>query len=47
MHMENGHVVETAVEARGGLLGKPMLVVLIVSTSLVVGLFVVVGWLQL
>lgn len=36
---ENGHTVETAVEARGGFLGRPVLVVLIVSTLAIVGIF--------
>jgi hypothetical protein len=34
MHKEGGHIVETAVEARGGFLGKPVLVVLVVSVVL-------------
>ena len=42
MHTEGGHIVETAVEARGGLLGMPTLVVLIVSTLLTVGLFALI-----
>ena len=32
MHTEHGHVVGTAVEARGGFLGRPVLAVLIFST---------------
>ena len=43
MHTENGHIVETAVEARAGFLGRPTLVVLVVSTILVVALFVIAG----
>jgi hypothetical protein len=39
MEIKDGRIVETAVEARGGLLGRPVLVVLIVSTLLVVVLF--------
>ena len=39
MHEEAGHIVETPVEARAGFLDRPTLVVLIVSTSLTVGLF--------
>jgi hypothetical protein len=38
MHNDGGHIVETAVEARAGFLDRPTLV-LIVSTSLVIGLF--------
>jgi hypothetical protein len=41
MHNEAGHVVETPVEARAGFLDRPTLVVLIVSTSLTIGLFAV------
>lgn len=36
MHKDGNQVVETAVEARGGLLGGPVLVVLIVSCVLAV-----------
>jgi hypothetical protein len=39
VHNEGGHIVETPVEARAGFLDRPTLVVLIVSTSLTVGLF--------
>jgi hypothetical protein len=39
MHKEAGHIVETPVEARAGVLDRPTLVVLIVSTSLTIGLF--------
>jgi hypothetical protein len=38
MKNRDGRIVETAVEARGGLLGRPVLVVLIVSTLLSIGL---------
>jgi hypothetical protein len=41
MQNENGHV-ETAVEARAGFLDRPTLVVLIVGTCLVVGLFAMI-----
>lgn len=34
MHKEGDHTVESAVEARGGFLGKPVLVVLVVSVVL-------------
>jgi hypothetical protein len=39
MHEEDGRIVETAVEARGARLGRPVLVVLVVSTLTVVGIF--------
>jgi hypothetical protein len=39
---ENGRTVETAVEARAGFLGRPVLAVLVVSVVLVVVAFVVV-----
>ena len=39
MHTEGNQIVETAVEARGWLLGGQTLVVLFVSTVLTVGLF--------
>ena len=42
MQIEGGRIVETAIEARGGLLGRAALVVLIVSTGLTLGLFVAV-----
>ena len=42
MRMENGHVVETAVEARGGFLDRPVLVVLVASTVVVIVAFLVV-----
>ena len=34
--VERGQVVETAVRARSGRLGRPVLVVLIVSTAIVI-----------
>ena len=42
MRMENGHIVETPVEARAGFLDRPTLVVLIVSTALAIGVFVLI-----
>ena len=42
MRNENGRIVETAVEARAGFLDKPTLTVLIVSTGLIIGCFVLV-----
>ena len=42
MHREGNHVVETPVEARAGFLDRPVAVVLVVSTILVVALFSVV-----
>lgn len=39
MHNERGHIVETAVEACAGFRDRPTLTVLIVSTSLIIGLF--------
>ena len=42
MHKEGRRIVETAVEARGGLLGRPVLGVLIVSTVLVIGFFALI-----
>ena len=36
MHKDGKQVVETAVEARGGLLGRPVLLVLLVSCVLAV-----------
>ena len=38
MHNDGGHIVETAIEARAGFLDRRTLAVLIVSTSLVIGL---------
>jgi hypothetical protein len=34
MHKQGDHIVETPVEARGGFLGRPVLVVLVVSVVL-------------
>jgi hypothetical protein len=42
MRTENGHTVETAVEARAGFLDRPVLVVLVVSTALIVVTFALV-----
>ena len=39
MHKEDGHIVETPVEARAGFLGRPTLLVLFVSTGVTIGLF--------
>jgi hypothetical protein len=39
MHNEAGHIVETPVEARAGFLDRPTMVVLIVGTSLIIGIF--------
>jgi hypothetical protein len=39
MHKEAGHVVGTPVEARAGFLDRPTMLVLIVGTSLTIGLF--------
>jgi hypothetical protein len=39
MRTEAGHIIETPVEARAGFLDRPTLVVLIVSTSLMIGVF--------
>ena len=36
MEKKNGRIVETAVEARAGFLGRPVLLVLIVSCALAV-----------
>jgi hypothetical protein len=36
MHKDGNQTVETAVEARGGLLGKPVLLILLVSCVLAV-----------
>ena len=42
MHVEDGRIVESAVEARAGFLDRPMLVVLVTSTVLIVALFATV-----
>jgi hypothetical protein len=39
MHKEEGRTVESAVEARGGFLGRPVLVVLVASVALVIILY--------
>jgi hypothetical protein len=39
MRDENGHTVETAVEARAGFLDRPVLVVLVVSIAVVIAAF--------
>ena len=39
MRKENGHTVETAVEARAGFLDRPVLAVLVVSVALVIAAF--------
>lgn len=39
MHKEGNRVVETPVEARAGFLDRPVAVVLVVSTALIVALF--------
>jgi hypothetical protein len=41
MHKDGRQVVETAVEARGGLLGRPVLLVLLVSCVLAVAALIV------
>jgi hypothetical protein len=42
MHKESGHIVETPIEARAGFLDRPVLIVLVVSTALVIGAFALV-----
>ena len=44
MRIENGRIVETALEARGGLLGRPVLLVLIVSTTAVIVALMLTLW---
>jgi hypothetical protein len=39
MEEHNGKIIESAVEARGGFLGRPVLVVLVVSSLLVIAIF--------
>ena len=39
-HVEQGRIVETAVEARGAVRGKPVLYMLLYSTAGVIVLFV-------
>jgi hypothetical protein len=41
MHKDGRQIVETAVEARGGLLGRPILLVLLVSCVLAVAALIV------
>src|ERR1700692_3117317 len=38
MEKQNGRIVESAVEARGGFIGRPVLVVLVVSSLLVIAI---------
>ena len=38
-HVENGHITETAIEARGAVRGQPVLYVLVFSTVGVIALF--------
>jgi hypothetical protein len=42
MEDQRGRIVETALEARGGFLGRPVLAVLLVSTFLVIALFAMI-----
>ena len=42
MHKEGNRIVESPVEARAGFLDRPVLVVLVVSTCLVVTMFYLV-----
>ena len=42
MRVEDGRIVETAVEARAGFLDRPTLVVLATSTALIVALLAIV-----
>ena len=42
MRTENGHIVETAVEARAGFLDRPVLAVLVADTALVIIAFALV-----
>jgi hypothetical protein len=42
MQNENSHIVETSVESRAGFLDRPTLTVLIVSTCLMIAVFVVI-----
>jgi hypothetical protein len=42
MEDQRGRIVETALEARGGFLGRPALAVLLVSTLGVIALFAVI-----
>jgi hypothetical protein len=40
--VENGHITETATEARGAVRGMPVLYVLVISTLAVIALFAVI-----
>jgi hypothetical protein len=42
MEKQGGRTVETAVEARAGLLGRPVLLVLVAGTVLVIAAFLLV-----
>jgi hypothetical protein len=42
MHKEQGRVVESATEARGGFLGRPVLVVLAVSLALICSIYALI-----
>jgi hypothetical protein len=42
MNEKDSRIVKTAVEARGARLGRPVLVVLIVSTLEVIGIFLLI-----
>jgi hypothetical protein len=42
MHKEDGRTVESPVEARQGFLDRPVLVVLAVSTTLLIGLYALI-----
>ena len=44
MRVENGRIVETVVAPRGGLLGRPVLAVLIVSTMVVIAALALTYW---
>jgi hypothetical protein len=39
MEKQNGKIIESAVEARGGFLGRQVLLVLVVSALLVISIF--------
>jgi len=41
MHKDGKQTVETAVEARGGLLGRPVLVILLISCVLAIAALIV------
>jgi hypothetical protein len=42
MDNQDRPIIKNPVEARGGFLGRPVLVVLLVSTLLIIGLFTVI-----